>query len=195
MLALIEIEFFQFLSKFCIHSWDIHSSKTNSEVSRFSYVVKKTFLDICICSFVNWKFFLWHLEKSSFIIKTDVVIPSLLPSILGQSTTSTRPVQIYEDVGVSLLRFKYPATRKETLLEMCLHKPNFPKLCCRAKYIFFHIQIFLFSLLSFSYTFPFSFPPFECLSCISCYLMNFHYVLGSSNFFGDSFFIFTESTL
>ena len=51
-------------------------------------------------------------------IETDVKIPSLLPSILGQSTTSARPMQIYMDAGVSLHRFTYPATLKKTLLEI-----------------------------------------------------------------------------
>ena len=40
-----------------------------------------------------------------------------MPSIFGQSTTSTTPMQIYMDVDVLLLRFKYPATLKSTLLE------------------------------------------------------------------------------
>ena len=51
-------------------------------------------------------------------MKTQVKIPSLLPNILGQSTMSTRPMQIYMDVDVSLLSFKYPAALKKTLLEM-----------------------------------------------------------------------------
>ena len=51
-------------------------------------------------------------------IKANVNIPSLLPSILGQSTTSTRQMQAYIDVGASVLRFKYPATLK-TLYEKC----------------------------------------------------------------------------
>ena len=52
-------------------------------------------------------------EKKSIAIKTDVKIPSLLPSILDQSSTSTRPMQTYMDVGVSLLCFKNPATLKK----------------------------------------------------------------------------------
>ena len=50
-------------------------------------------------------------------IKTDVKITNLLPGILGQSTTCIRPMQIYMDVAVSLLRFRYPATLKKTLPE------------------------------------------------------------------------------
>ena len=46
-------------------------------------------------------------------IKTDVKLPNLLQSSLGQSTTSARPTQIYMDVGVSLLCLKYPATLKQ----------------------------------------------------------------------------------
>ena len=45
-------------------------------------------------------------------------IPTLLPSILGQWSTSTRPMKIYMDAGVSLLRFKYLETPNKTLLEM-----------------------------------------------------------------------------
>ena len=45
-------------------------------------------------------------------------MPTLLPCTFGKSATSTRPMQIYMDAGVSLLRFKYPATRNKTLLEM-----------------------------------------------------------------------------
>ena len=46
--------------------------------------------------------------------QTEVKIPNLLPSILDQSTTPTRPMQIYIDVGVSLLHFKYPAALNKT---------------------------------------------------------------------------------
>ena len=64
-----------------------------------------------------------------------------MPSVLVQSTTSARPMQIYMDVGVSLLRFKYPATLlKNTLLQMWQHKLHFLKLEFRAKYNLFHMQ-------------------------------------------------------
>ena len=47
-------------------------------------------------------------------MKTDVKISALLAS-----TTSARPIQVYMYVGVSLIRFKYPATLlKNTLLQM-----------------------------------------------------------------------------
>ena len=36
-----------------------------------------------------------------------------MPNILVQSTTSTRPIQIYMRVGVSFLRFEYPVTLKK----------------------------------------------------------------------------------
>ena len=58
-------------------------------------------------------FFLISEKKKSIAIKTEVKIPPLLPIILGQSTASTRPTQIYIYVGVSLLCFKYPATLKK----------------------------------------------------------------------------------
>ena len=54
-------------------------------------------------------------ENTSIAIKTDVKLLSLLPGILGPSTTTTRPMQIYMDIGVSLLRFRYPATLKNYL--------------------------------------------------------------------------------
>ena len=46
-------------------------------------------------------------------MKTDVKIPSLMPSVLGQSMTSTTSMQIFMDVGLSLIRFKYPAKLKK----------------------------------------------------------------------------------
>ena len=39
--------------------------------------------------------------KLSIVTKTEFNIPTLLPSILGQSATFTIPMQIYMDVGVS----------------------------------------------------------------------------------------------
>ena len=48
-----------------------------------------------------------HLKKKSIAIKTKVKLLCLLPSILGKIKTSTRPMQIYMDDGVSLLCFKY----------------------------------------------------------------------------------------
>ena len=41
LLTLIKTEFVKFLSKFCIYPSDIHSMKTNSGVSRSSYLVNK----------------------------------------------------------------------------------------------------------------------------------------------------------
>ena len=64
--------------------------------------------------FYKLRVVLLHLKKQSIAIKTDVKIPSLLPSIFGQSTMSTRTMQIFMDIGVSLLRFKYPATLRKT---------------------------------------------------------------------------------
>ena len=80
--------------------------------------------------FSKLKVLFWHLKFIA--IKTEVKIPTLLLSTLGQSTksarpmlsilgqsmASTKPVRIYMDDGVSLLRFKYPATLKNILLEM-----------------------------------------------------------------------------
>ena len=50
-------------------------------------------------------------------MKTEFKIPMLLPITLGQST-STRPVQIYMDLGVSLVRFIYLAALTKKLHEM-----------------------------------------------------------------------------
>ena len=51
-------------------------------------------------------------------MKTEFKIPTLLPITLGQSTTSTRPMQIYMDLGVSLARFIYLAALTKKLHEM-----------------------------------------------------------------------------
>ena len=42
-------------------------------------------------SFPKWKILFSFLQKESIAIKTDVKMPTLLPSILAQSTTSTKP--------------------------------------------------------------------------------------------------------
>ena len=87
LLSLIQIEFFQFLSKFCIYPCDKHSSKNNSGVSRSSYVLnKKISLHFF---FSKLKLLFWQLKRKSITIKTNVKTSNLLPSILGQSTTST----------------------------------------------------------------------------------------------------------
>ena len=63
----------------------------------------------------------WSISRNSNLksiaIKAEVKIPTLLLSILGQNTTSARPTQIYMNVGVSLLRFKYPATLQKLYYE------------------------------------------------------------------------------
>ena len=59
------------------------------------------------------KVLFWYLKKQPTAIKTDLKMPSML----SQSTTSTRSMQIYMDVGVSLLRFKYPETLKKALVK------------------------------------------------------------------------------
>ena len=75
-----------------------------------------------------------------------------------------------------------------------------PNYCYRAKYIIFNRQkikvnnfIVVVTLLNLSYAFCFS--SFQCLSCISCYMKNFFYILDCSHLFGDSFFIFKENSL
>ena len=50
--------------------------------------------------------------KEEIIIHCYVKILSLLPSILGRSTASTRPMYIYMGIAVLLLHFQKPATRK-----------------------------------------------------------------------------------
>ena len=52
------------------------------------------------------------MKKQLINYKADVKIPSLFRSIFDQSTTSTRLMQIYRDVGVTLLRSKYTVTLK-----------------------------------------------------------------------------------
>ena len=55
----------------------------------------------------------WHLKKIIDRYQNDVKIPSLLLSISGQSTSTRRPMQIYLDVGVWLIRFEFPVTLKK----------------------------------------------------------------------------------
>ena len=92
-----------------------HSSKNNSVVSRSGYVVNKNF-DICI--------FLW---------------PSLLPSIWGQITTNADLYERWYFItlleGVSLLRFKYPATLQK-LYWKCNYKLHSPKLVFEQNILF-----------------------------------------------------------
>ena len=52
----------------------------------------------------------------------------------------TKTVQIYAGVFASLLQLKYPATQKDSLIEMFWYKQGFSKLCFRKKYNFFHIE-------------------------------------------------------
>ena len=56
-------------------------------------------------------------SKCTFLTSEEIIyryqnvkIPFPLSIILGLSTTCTKPMQIYMDFGVSLFRFKYPAT-------------------------------------------------------------------------------------
>ena len=64
--------------------------------------------------FSKLKVFFRHLKKNISLSKQILkYLVYLLPSILGQSTKSKRPMQIYMDVDVSLLRFKYPTTLKK----------------------------------------------------------------------------------
>ena len=49
-------------------------------------------------------------KNSPSLLKSALKKTSLLSSISGQCTASTRPMQMC--IGVSLLRFKYPATPK-----------------------------------------------------------------------------------
>ena len=79
----------------------------------------------CIRQTKNWN---WHrhietgfypflnsltYQKQSISIKIYVKITSLLSNISGRGTTSTNPMQIYMDVGVALMYFKYPALREK----------------------------------------------------------------------------------
>ena len=126
-------------------------------------------------------------KKKSIATKTDVEIPTLLPNILGQGTTSTRPICM--DVGVLLLR--YILQRLKKLYKKC-DSINYISQTMFSRKIYPFPQakkvnnfIVAVTMFNFSYTFPFFiFPPFECLSCISCYLKNFYYFLGGCLSFG-----------
>ena len=84
-------------------------------------------------------------------------------------------MQIYKDVGVSLLRFKYPATLKKGLLEMEQYKINFSQtMLSSKKYPFpyaekkskeFYCRCYV---VKFSYTFRFSFSPLSFLYLLLC---------------------------
>ena len=52
------------------------------------------------------KVLVYHMKKKSIAIKTYTKT-SLLASVSGKSTTSSRPMEIYIDVDVSLLYFRY----------------------------------------------------------------------------------------
>ena len=118
--------------------------------------------------FAKLKVLFWDLIKQSIAINTDLVISSPLPNILGQNATCTRPMQIYMNAGVSLLRFKYPATLKKLYRKCNNMNYIFPNCYFRAKNIIVHIQkikiknfIVVVMLLNFSYIFHFSFFPFS----------------------------------
>ena len=49
--------------KFCIYSWDMHSWKNNSAVSRSSYVVNKKFSWRMYLLFSKLKLLIWNLKK------------------------------------------------------------------------------------------------------------------------------------
>ena len=100
LLILKQIDIFQFLSRFYMYPWDVHSSKNNSGVSRSSFLINKKIPSHMHFEFSKLKVLFWPLKKKSITIKTNVKIPRLLPSILGLSTKSARPMQIYMNVGV-----------------------------------------------------------------------------------------------
>ena len=95
-------------------------------------------------------------------------------------------MQIYLDVGVLLLRFKYTE--------------HLPKLCFRAKYMYFHMEKSkvnnFIAVVKFPLYFWFLiFSLFQYLSCIFCYVKSFYYALGDSHLFSDYFLIIKENTL
>ena len=66
LLFLMQTEFFQFLSTFCINSWDIHSLKNGvSRVSRSSYVVNKTIS-------LTYAFVIFEIE-STFLVSEKII--------------------------------------------------------------------------------------------------------------------------
>ena len=84
------------------------------------------------------------------------------------------------------------------------YKRYFPKLCFRAKYIFFHIQkitvknfTVVVTLLNCSYTSRFSSPtfPFQCLSCIFRYVKKFYFLGEVARIFLVMLFSFLKRTL
>ena len=138
-------------------------------------------------------------------IKYKVKIPTLLPSILGQCTTSIRPLQSYMDVGISLLRFKYPKTLKKRYQNCNNINYIFPTMFSSKIYPFpyainkskeFYCCCYiakLFLYISFSF-FPFSMSFLCLLSCVE-FLLFFRWLIIFLHFFGDPFFLFMENTL
>ena len=102
-------------------------------------------------------------------------LPTLLSSILGESVTSTRPMQICR-YGI---------------------------LICNAKYILFHKQkikvknfIIVVALINFSDSFRFSFFSLFNVSLASLAMWRvFYYFIGGSHLSGDCCFIFKYKTL
>ena len=97
-------------------SWEVSSLLRNRLGQIYNYAVSRSgyfrlFGVIQNCYFTNtlvyfskWKVHLWNISKKKFIaIKIYVKIPSVLPSILGGSTASTRLVHTYMSVGFLLL--------------------------------------------------------------------------------------------
>ena len=93
-----------------VHIFHIYMFQTiiPKSVDPVTQVEQKRFAYSCFSHFINWKYFcnIW---------KSDPLLSSILQSISGRSTASTRPIQIYMDIRVSLLCFKYLATRKASL--------------------------------------------------------------------------------
>ena len=112
----IQTQYFQFLSRLCTYLWDMHGLKNNSVVSRCSYfrllgVNQKFSLTNTFIFFLNWRYFpelyiYIYIYIKIYYYQIYVKIPSLLLSVLRQSTESTRLMHIYMGVGVLLLHFQ-----------------------------------------------------------------------------------------
>ena len=99
ILTPIQAEFFQFTSRLWTYLWDINTLKNNSEVRRFCYLYEgnqKIWIESTSLKYI----------KEVITIHSYVKISSLLASILGRSTASTRSLHIYMCLGVLLLYFQ-----------------------------------------------------------------------------------------
>lgn len=157
-LTLIKTEFISFVYIF------VHSLKNN---------FKKKFPWYMLLIFHKLSALLWNINsKKSTTIKVYAEIPSLLTSILGQITTSTKAMKIYKGVGVSFLLVfqdsifsKSKKNRKKCLMLM------------------FDFSLFFYTSLSFFDVFLFLYLCQAIFSYLSSFLLRFWFLFLTRTFY------------